>query len=107
MSGQVVGIDTAGSSTFQFQPGGSQNGSGSEQRRFCHPDKRGDCRSPRRSSPVSPHRRSTLGPPLFLGVEVASTSGYYGSQFGVSGATIEGVVSGSPAATVGLSRATP
>ena len=44
-----------------------------------------------------------IGATAFLGVEVASTSGYYGSQSAVSGAAVAGVVSGSPAAAVGLS----
>ena len=102
-SGQVVGIDTAGSSTFQFQPGGSQNGSGSSSDGFAIPINEAtsiakEIESGQSSSSV--HNGATA----FLGVEVASTSGYYGSQFGVSGATIGGVVSGSPAATVGLSQ---
>jgi S1-C subfamily serine protease len=103
MSGQVVGVDTAGSSTFQLQPDGSQSGSGSSSDGFAIPINQAasiakEIESGQSSSSVH------IGATAFLGVEVASTSGYSGSQFGISGATIEGVVSGSPAATAGLSQ---
>jgi S1-C subfamily serine protease len=114
MSGQVVGVDTAGSSTFQFQSGGqsqsggksqsggSQNGSGSGSDGFAIPINEAvsiakEIESGKSSSSVH------IGATAFLGVEVASTSGSYGSAYGASGATIEGVVSGSPAAGAGLS----
>jgi S1-C subfamily serine protease len=101
MSGQVVGMDTAGSSTFQFQFGGSQNGNSSGSDGFAIPINEAasiakEIESGTSSSSVH------IGATAFLGVEIASTSGYYGSAYGVSGATVEGVVSGSPAAGVGL-----
>jgi S1-C subfamily serine protease len=101
MSGQVVGIDTAGSSTFQFQSGGSQAGNGSGSDGFAIPINEAlsianEIESGKSSSSVH------IGATAFLGVEVASTSAYYG-QIGVSGAAVVGVVSGSPAAGVGLS----
>jgi S1-C subfamily serine protease len=103
MSGQVVGIDTAGSSTFQFQRGGSQNGTGSSSDGFAIPINEAasiakEIESGQASSSVH------IGATAFLGVEVASTSGYSGSQSGVTGATIAGIVSGSPAASTGLSQ---
>ncbi len=114
MSGQVVGVDTSGSSTFQFQSGGqfqipgpvpvrgSQNGSGSASDGFAIPINEAVSiakviESGKSSSSVH------IGATAFLGVDVASTSGSYGSAYGASGATIEGVVSGSPAAGAGLS----
>jgi S1-C subfamily serine protease len=102
MSGQVIGMDTAGSSTFQFQFGGSQSGNSSGSDGFAIPINEAvsiakEIESGRSSSLVH------IGATAFLGVEVASTSDYYGSAYGVSGATVEGVVSGSPAAAAGLS----
>ncbi len=102
MSGQIVGIDTAGSSTFQFQSGSSQNPDSSASDGFAIPINEAvsiaqGIESGKSSSSVH------IGTTAFLGVEVASTTGAYGSQSGVSGAAVAGVVSGSPAAAVGLS----
>jgi S1-C subfamily serine protease len=102
MSGQVIGMDTAGSSTFQFQSGGLQNGTGSGSDGFAIPINEAASfakaiEAGKSSSTVH------IGATAFLGVEVATTSGYYGSAYGASGASIEGVVSGSPAAAAGLS----
>ncbi len=101
MFGQVVGMDTAGSSTFQFQFGGSQNGGTSGNDGFAIPINEAasiarEIESGTSSSSVH------IGATAFLGVEIASTSDYYGSAYGASGATVEGVVSGSPAAHAGL-----
>ncbi len=128
MSGQVVGIDTAGSSTFQFQSGqfqsgqfqsgqfqsgqfqsgqfqsgGSQNGNVSDSDGFAIPINEAvsianQIESGKSSSSVH------IGATAFLGVDVASTSASSGSQFGASGAGVVGVVSGSPAASAGLSE---
>jgi S1-C subfamily serine protease len=118
MSGQIVGIDTAGSSTFQFQPGASQNGDGSASDGsasdgsasngsagdgFAIPINQAasiaqEIESGNSSSSVH------IGATAFLGVEVGSTSGYNGSQSTVSGAAVAGAVSGSPAAAVGLAN---
>jgi S1-C subfamily serine protease len=103
MSGQVVGIDTAGSSTFQFQPGGSENGSGSSSDGFAIPID-GAAAIAREIESGQSSSSVHIGASAFLGVEMASTSGHDGSQVGVSGASIGGVVSGSPAATAGLSQ---
>ena len=100
MSGQVVAIDTAGSSTFQFQAAGSQTASGTEG--FAIPINEAlslatQIESGKASSSVH------IGPSAFLGVEVAPTAAYY--AFGgptTSGATIAGVLNGSPAAQAGL-----
>ncbi|MGA3218348.1 MAG: trypsin-like peptidase domain-containing protein [Acidimicrobiales bacterium] len=97
--GQVVGIDTAGSSTFQFQLAGSQNASGTDG--YAIPMNEAlsiakQIESGKSSSSVH------IGASAFLGVEVASSSAYFSSGPTTSGATVVGVVSGSPAAEAGL-----
>ena len=99
MSGQVLAIDTAGSTTFRFQFAGSDNTSGTDG--FAIPINDAlsiakQIESGKSSSSVH------IGASAFLGVEVASTSAY--SNFGAttSGATIVGIVSASPAAGAGL-----
>ena len=98
-SGQVVAIDTAGSSTFQFQLSGPQDNSGTDG--YAIPINEAlslakQIESGKSSSSVH------IGASAFLGVEVASTSAYYALAPAASGATIEGVLSGSPAAEAGL-----
>lgn len=99
MSGQILAIDTAGSSTFRFQFAGSDNAPGTDGYAIPINDALSIAKqieSGKSSSSVH------VGASAFLGVEVASTSGY--SEFGAttSGATIVGIVSGSPAAEAGL-----
>ncbi len=98
-SGQVVAIDTAGSSTFQFQVAGAQDNAGSDG--YAIPINEAlslamQIESGKSSSSVH------IGASAFLGVEVASTSSFFGAAPAASGATIEGVLSGSPAAKAGL-----
>lgn len=88
-SGQVVGMDTAASSSFQFQADGSQS--------YAIPINTAlavasQIEAGRSSSTVH------VGASGFLGVEIGS------SAFGgpPSGATVAGVVAGSPAAQAGL-----
>jgi S1-C subfamily serine protease len=101
MSGQVVAIDTAGSSTFRFQYAGSSNTSSTDG--YAIPINKAlsieeQIESGKSSSSIH------IGASAFLGVEVNSTSAY--SQFGntTSGAQIVGVVSGSPAAEAALAE---
>jgi S1-C subfamily serine protease len=99
MSGQVLAIDTAGSSTFRFQDAGSDNASGTDG--FAIPIN--DALSVAKQIGSGKSSSSVhIGASAFLGVEVASTSAY--SEFGTttSGAAIVGVISGSPAAVSGL-----
>jgi S1-C subfamily serine protease len=98
-SGQVVAIDTAASSTFQFQFGGSQNASGTQG--YAIPINRAvslaeQIESGKSSSSVH------IGSSAFLGVEVASTSAYYEYGAATSGAAVVGVLPGSPANEAGL-----
>jgi S1-C subfamily serine protease len=98
-SGQVVAMDTAASSTFQFQFVGSQDGSGEEG--YAIPINEAlslakQIESGKSSSLVH------IGSSAFLGVEVATTSAYYGYGGAASGATVVGIVSGSPADAAGL-----
>ncbi len=98
-SGQVVAIDTAASSTFQFQYGGSQNASGTQG--YAIPINKAlsiakQIESGKSSSSVH------IGASAFLGVEVASNSAYYDFGNATSGATVVGVLSGSPADEAGL-----
>ena len=92
-SGQVLGVDTAASSGFQFQSGSDQN--------FAIPVDRaisiakqieaGDA-----SSTIH------IGPTAFLGVQVQPASASLGSS-GVTGAAVVGAEPGSPAASAGVS----
>jgi S1-C subfamily serine protease len=99
-SGQVIGMDTAGSDTFQFA---SQSGGTG----FAIPI--GTATSI--AAQITAGHASAavhVGPTGFLGVEIeqASNGGFgsgYGSSAPASGAQISGVVSGSPAAGSGLS----
>jgi S1-C subfamily serine protease len=98
-SGQVVAIDTAASSGFQFQFVGSQNGSVTEG--YAIPINKAlslakQIESGKSSSSVH------IGNSAFLGVEVASTSAYYAPANAASGAPVVGVLSGSPADEAGL-----
>ena len=98
-SGQVVAIDTAASSTFQFQFVGSQNASGTEG--YAIPINEALSLAKQiesGKSSLSVH----IGSSAFLGVEVATTSAYYAYGAAASGATVVGVLSGSPADEAGL-----
>jgi S1-C subfamily serine protease len=99
-SGQVIGMDTAGSSTFQFA-------SQSEGTGFAIPI--GTASSI--AAQITAGQASAtvhVGPTAFLGVEIGQASGGYGSGSGygnpstTSGVPISGTVSGSPAAQAGL-----
>ncbi len=99
MQGQVVAMDTAGSSTFQLQYAGNQQLT----QGYAIPVNRamsivGQIQAGRASASVH------IGPSAFLGVEVVPTSSY--SPFGAtaSGAGVAGVISGTPAASAGLGQ---
>jgi S1-C subfamily serine protease len=98
-SGQVVAMDTAASSTFQFQSVGSQDANGTEG--YSIPINEAlslakQIESGKSSSSVH------IGTSAFLGVEVATTSAYYAYGTAASGATVVGIVPGSPADEAGL-----
>jgi S1-C subfamily serine protease len=91
-SGQVIGMDTAGSQSFQF--GSQAQGNG-----YAIPI--GTASSI--ASQILADRSSGsvhVGPTAFLGVGVSHGNGGYGST--VAGVLITGVVAGSPAADAGL-----
>jgi S1-C subfamily serine protease len=100
-AGQAIGMDTAGSETFQFA---SQSGGTG----FAIPISTATSIA---TQITDAHASSTVhvGPTAFLGVEIGqASSGGFGSGYGgggtapASGAQISGVVSGSPAAGSGL-----
>jgi S1-C subfamily serine protease len=100
-AGRVIGMDTAASSSFQFQ-GQSQTTQG-----FAIPI----ATATSIARQIESGRASTavhVGPTAFLGVTVQDVSGGLGGGPGggsgqaVPGAQIAGVVSGGPAATAGL-----
>jgi S1-C subfamily serine protease len=98
-SGEVVAIDTAASSTYQFQFAEPQGASGTEG--YAIPINKAlslarQIEAGKSSSSVH------IGNSAFLGVEVASTSGYYAFGNTASGAAVVGVLSGSPADEAGL-----
>jgi len=98
-SGHVVAIDTAASSSFQFQFAGSQNSSVTQG--YAIPINKAlslakQIESGKSSSSVH------IGNSAFLGVEVASTSAYYGYGSAAPGASVVGVLPGSPADEAGL-----
>jgi S1-C subfamily serine protease len=105
--GQVIAIDTAASSAYQFQ---SQSSSG-EQAYAIPIDEAVSIANQIKAGTTSADVH--IGTTAFLGIEIqpASSSGFGGSGFGGSGfgsgtsgsgATIEGAISGSPAASAGL-----
>ncbi len=103
-SGQVIGVDTAASSTNgnQFAFDGSAISSGNEG--FAVPIN--EALSIVKQI-VSGHGTTTVhvGSTAFLGVELASTDagyGYYGYGAAVSGATVAGVLDGGTASNAGL-----
>jgi S1-C subfamily serine protease len=100
-AGQVLGMDTAGSQTFQFN---SQSGGTG----FAIPISTAKSIA---AQITAAHASSIVhvGPTAFLGVQISqSSSGGFGSGYGyggsapASGVQISGVVSGSPAAGSGL-----
>jgi len=100
-AGQAIGMDTAGSETFQFA---SQSGGTG----FAIPISTATAIA---AQITDAHASSTVhvGPTAFLGVQIGqASSGGFGSGYGnggtapASGAQISGVVSGSPAAGSGL-----
>jgi S1-C subfamily serine protease len=98
-SGQVVAIDTAASSTFQFQFVGSQGAPGTQG--YAIPINGAlslakQIESGKSSSSVH------IGNSAFLGVEVATTSAYSAYGAAASGAPVVGVLPGSPADEAGL-----
>jgi S1-C subfamily serine protease len=99
-AGQAIGMDTAGSDTFQFATEAGGTG-------FAIPISAATAIA---AQITDAHASSTVhvGPTAFLGVQIGqSASGGFGSGYGASeppsGVQISGVVSGSPAAGSGLS----
>ena len=97
-AGQVIGIDTAASSSYSFQSTETQG--------FAVPINTATSIA----AQITAHRSSAtvhIGPTAFLGVQLDPTYGQggFGGQGGttVSGATISGTLAGSPAAQAGLS----
>ena len=100
--GQVIAIDTAASSAYQFQ---SQSSSG-EQAYAIPIDEAVSIANQIKAGTTSADVH--IGATAFLGIQIqpASSSGFGGSGFGSgtsgSGVTISGAISGSPAASAGL-----
>lgn len=90
-SAKVVGIDTAASSSFQFQGNTDQNYAIpiNEALSIARQIEAGDA-----SSTIH------IGQAAFLGVQVESVNGLFGNAS--SGAAVAGVVTGSPAAAAGI-----
>jgi S1-C subfamily serine protease len=91
-AGQVIGIDTAASNGFEFQPGGPEG--------FAIPINRAigivrQIDAGRSSAKVH------IGPTAFLGVDVAEPSAFSTSSV-TTGALVQGVLRGSAAAKAGL-----
>ncbi len=98
-SGQVIGIDTAASTGYQFASGQNQ----AKTQAFAIPINQATAIARQ----IESHTASAtvhIGATAFLGVEVTSSASSGGSGFGGStqGSTIAGVLSGGPAATAGL-----
>jgi len=99
--GQVIGMDTAASSSFQFQ---SQSSSG-EQAYAIPIDEAVSIAKQIEAGTASADVH--IGPTAFLGISIQTAgSGFGGSGFGSgtsgSGVTLGGTISGSPAANAGL-----
>lgn len=96
-SGAVVGMDTAASSSFEFQPGASKG--------YAIPIDTALAIA----SQIEAHRASAsvhIGATPFMGVDVQSTSDGFGPQpaAGGAGALVVGIVGSSPAARAGLTE---
>jgi S1-C subfamily serine protease len=107
--GQVIGMDTAASSSYQFQGQSSQSGQSTEQTYSIPIDEALSIGKQIQSGTTTSdiHIDATA----FLGLEIAVSSSGTGSSFGgfggqgsASGVTIVGTLSGSPAANVGLTE---
>jgi S1-C subfamily serine protease len=99
MRGQVVGMDTAASSTFQFRYGGSENAPAPEAYAIPVNEALALAKQIEYGKAASSIH---IGSSAFLGVELASTSAYSGFGSTAFGVPILGVVAGSPAAHAGL-----
>jgi S1-C subfamily serine protease len=111
--GQVVGMNTAASTGFQFQgQSGSQSSQGSQEQAYAIPI---DSALTIAKQIESGNASSTvhIGATAFLGIETSGSdsssgsSGFGGqgsSQGSAAGATIVGALSGSPAAAAGLAE---
>jgi S1-C subfamily serine protease len=88
-AGHVIGVDTAASTDFRFQASGGQG--------FAIPINEAITVA-KQIQAGHASRTVHIGPTAFLGVQVT------GSDRGGSGATVAGVVQGSPADQAGLSR---
>jgi S1-C subfamily serine protease len=110
--GQVIGMDTAASSSYQFQ-GQSGQGTGPEQAYSIPINEALSI-----AKQIEAHTTTSdihIGPTAFLGVELQTSSdstgsngfggfGGQGDQGSTNGVTIAGTVSGSPAANAGLTE---
>jgi S1-C subfamily serine protease len=97
--GQVIGVDTAASSGYQFQ------GQSSQTQAFAIPINKAMAivkQIEAGTTSASVH----IGATAFLGLQIAGQNsggfGGFGGQNGTSGVTVAGTVSGSPAAKAGL-----
>jgi S1-C subfamily serine protease len=95
--GQVIGMDTAASSGYQFQ---SQSSSG-EQAYAIPIDEALSLAKQIEAGTTSADVH--IGATAFLGIQIQTASSEFGG-FGSSGVTLGGVISGSPAASAGLAE---
>jgi S1-C subfamily serine protease len=103
MRGEVIGMDTAASASYQFEPSFGQGQAGGEQG-YAIPVNQAlsvarEIEAGLRSADVH------VGPSAFLGVRVAPTSAFVGFGAMTGGVAVAGVVAGSPAAKAGLAAA--
>ena len=107
--GQVIGMDTAASSSYQFQGQSSQSGQSTEQAYSIPIDEALSIGKQIQSGTTTSDIH--IGATAFLGLEIAVSSsgtggsfGGFGGQGSTSGVTIVGTLSGSPAANAGLTE---
>ncbi len=94
--GQVIGMDTAASSGYQFQ------GQSSQTQAFAIPINKAMA-IVRQIEAGTTSASVHIGATAFLGLQIAGqNSGGFGGQNGAGGVTVAGTVSGSPAAKAGL-----
>lgn len=100
MSGEVIGMDTAASSSYQFEAPFGQ-GQASAAQGYAIPINQALAVA---NQVEAGHKSASVhvGASAFLGVELGSTSAFFGFGSPPSGATIAGVISASPAAKAGL-----
>ena len=99
-AGRVIGIDTAGSSAFEFRYAGGQSGGG-----YAIPINKALALARQITASDSSSATTHIGPSPMIGVDIRAPDSYFGcgDSASTSGAVIDAVLPSSPADRAGLS----